>query len=58
MKTDSLGLFVYTPSCASTEKFQVSYQKRPGPLTVGVSEKVIIGTLSLRQATLPGTDKP
>ncbi len=58
VKTDSLGRFVYAPSCASTEKFQVSYQKRPGPLTVGPPEKVIIGTVSLGQATLPGGGKP
>jgi hypothetical protein len=50
VKTDSLGRFVYAPSCASTEKFQVSYQKRPGPLAVGPPDKVIIGTVSLRQA--------
>jgi hypothetical protein len=54
VKTDSLGRFVYAPSCASTEKFQVSYQKRPGPLTTVIPEKVIIGTVSLAQATLPG----
>jgi hypothetical protein len=58
VKTDSLGRFVYAPSCASTEKFLVCYQKRPGPLTAGAPEKVIIGTVSLRQATLPGADKP
>lgn len=53
VKTDSLGRFVYAPSCASTEKFQVSYQKRPGPLTVGPPEKVVVGTVSLAQAMLP-----
>jgi hypothetical protein len=58
VKTDSLGRFVYAPSCASTEKFQVSYQKRPGVLTAGPPEKVILGTVSLRQATLPGGGKP
>jgi len=58
IRTDSLGRFVYAPSCASTEKFQVSYQKRPGPLTAGPPEKVIIGTVSLGQATLPGGGKP
>ncbi len=58
VKTDSLGRFVYEPSCASTEKFQVSYQKRPGPLTAAAPEKVILGTVSLRQATLPGGGKP
>lgn len=58
VKTDSLGRFVYAPSCASSEKFQVSYQKRPGPLTAGPIEKVIVGTVSLGQATLPGGGKP
>jgi hypothetical protein len=58
VKTDSLGRFVYAPSCASTEKFQVSYQKRPGVLTAGPPEKVILGTVSLGQATLPGGGKP
>ncbi len=54
VKTDSLGRFVYTPSCAATEKFQVSYQKRQGALTGGIPEKIIIGTVSLGQAMLPG----
>jgi hypothetical protein len=58
VKTDSLGRFVYAPSCASTEKFQVSYQQRPGPLTATTPEKVILGTVSLGQATLPGGGKP
>jgi hypothetical protein len=58
VKTDSLGRFVYAPSCASTEKFQVSYQKRPGLLTAANAEKVIVGTVSLGQATLPGGGKP
>ncbi len=58
IRTDSLGRFVYAPSCASTEKFQVSYQKRPGAMAVGPPEKVIIGTVSLGQATLPGGGKP
>jgi hypothetical protein len=58
VKTDSLGRFVYAPSCASTEKFQVSYQQRPGALAVGPPERVIIGAVSLGQATLPGGGKP
>jgi hypothetical protein len=58
VKTDSLGRFVYAPSCASTEKFQVTYQKRPGPLTAATPEKVIVGAVSLGQATLPGDGKP
>ena len=58
VKTDSLGLFVYTPSCASTEGFQVSYQRTPGPLAVGPPAKVIVGTVLLRQATPVGGGKP
>lgn len=58
VKTDSLGRFVYAPSCAATEKFQVSYQKRPGALAVGPPEKIILGTVSLAQATLPGGGRP
>jgi hypothetical protein len=58
VKTDSLGRFVYAPSCASTEKFQISYQQRLGPLAAGPPEKVIVGTTSLGQATLPGGRKP
>ena len=58
VKTDSLGRFVYAPPCASTEKFQVSFQKRPGTATATIPEKVIIGTVSLGQATLPGGGKP
>jgi hypothetical protein len=50
VKTDSLGRFIYAPSCATTERFQVSYQKRLGPLAVGPPDKVIIGSVSLRQA--------
>jgi hypothetical protein len=58
VRTDSLGRFVYTPSCASTEKFQVAYQQHPGPLAQGIPEKVIVGVVSLAQATLPGAGKP
>ncbi len=58
VRTNSLGRFIYAPSCASTEKFQVSYQARPGPLASGTPTKVILGTVSLAQATLPGGGKP
>jgi hypothetical protein len=58
VKTDSLGRFVYAPSCASTEKFQVSYQNRRGPLPAGSPEKVILGAVSLAQATLPDGERP
>jgi hypothetical protein len=58
VKTDSLGRFVYTQSCASTEEFQVSYQKRPGPPADGLPERVIVGAVSLGQATLPGGGRP
>jgi hypothetical protein len=58
VKTDSLGRFVYAQSCASTEKFQVSYVKRAGLLAVPAPEEVILGAVSLGQATLPGGGKP
>jgi hypothetical protein len=58
IKTDSLGLFIYAPSCASTEKFQVSYQGPSNPRTANPAEKVIIGTVALAQATLQGGGKP
>ncbi len=57
VKTDSLGRFVYAPSCASTEKFQVTFQERPASPTAAAAEKVIVGTVSLEQATLPGDGK-
>lgn len=58
IRTDSLGLFIYAPSCASTEKFQVSYQGPANPRTANPAEKVIIGTVALAQATLQGGGKP
>jgi len=58
VRTDSLGRFVYAPSCAWTESFQVSYQERPGPLTAGPPEKVIIGSVALAQARFPAGARP
>ncbi len=58
VRTDSLGRFVYAPSCASTESFQVSYRKRLGALATGPPETVIVGSVSLAQATLPGGGRP
>jgi hypothetical protein len=57
-KTVSPGRFVYAPSCASSEEFQVSYQQRLGALAVDPPDRVIVGTVSLGQATLPGGGKP
>jgi hypothetical protein len=53
VRTDSLGLFVFTPSCAAHESFQVSYQNLQGPSAAAPHESVIIGTVSMSEATHP-----
>jgi hypothetical protein len=53
VRTDSLGLFVFTPACASTESFQVEYLNPQGPSRSAHHESVIVGTVALGEATLP-----
>ncbi len=53
IRTNSLGLFVYTPSCASSEAFQVSYLNPHGPSAHAPYESVIIGTVRMSNATHP-----
>jgi hypothetical protein len=54
----SLGLFVFTPSCASSEGFEVTYLNRTGPSPDTPHESVIVGTVTLSNATLPNGQKP
>ncbi len=56
--TTSLGLFVLTPSCASSEGFEVAYLNRHGPSAGAPHESVIVGTVTLSKATLPNGQNP
>ncbi len=51
VRTVSLGLFVFTPACAADESFEVSYQNLQGPSAAAPHESVIIGTVSMSDAT-------
>jgi hypothetical protein len=53
VRTVSLGRFVFAPSCAAHESFQVSYQNLQGPSAAAPHESVILGTVSMRDATYP-----
>jgi hypothetical protein len=53
IRTDSLGRFVFTPSCASSESFRVSYINQHGPSAASPHASVIIGEVSMSQAKLP-----
>jgi hypothetical protein len=54
VRTVSLGLFVFTPSCATHESFQVIYQNEQGPSAAHPHESVIVGTVSMSRARHPG----
>jgi hypothetical protein len=54
----SLGLFVLTPSCLSSEGFEVIYLNQQGPTTGAPHESVIVGTVPLSKATLPNGQNP
>jgi hypothetical protein len=54
IQTVSLGLFVFTPSCAATEKFEVRYLNQHGPSATAPHESVIVGVVTMSQATFPG----
>ncbi len=53
VRTNSLGLFKFTPACASSEAFRVTYQNLQGPSTHDPHESVIVGTAAMSNATLP-----
>ncbi len=53
LRTTSLGLFVLTPSCASSEGFEVTYLNRQAPSAGAPHESVIVGAVTLNKATLP-----
>jgi len=50
LRTISLGLFVLTPSCASSEGFEVTYLNRQGRSAGAPHESVIVGTVTLSKA--------
>jgi hypothetical protein len=58
IRTTSLGLFVLTPSCASSEGFEVTYLNQQGPSAGAPHESVIVGTVTLSKATLPNGQNP
>jgi hypothetical protein len=58
LRTTSLGLFVLTPSCASREGFEVAYLNRNGPSAGASHESVIVGKVTLSEATLPNGQSP
>jgi hypothetical protein len=53
VRTVSLGRFVFMPSCAAHESFEVRYQNPQGPSATAPHESVIIGTVSMSNATHP-----
>jgi hypothetical protein len=58
ISTTSLGLFVLTPSCASSEGFEVVYLNQQAASASAPHESVIVGTVTLGEATLPDGQKP
>ncbi|HUN78269.1 MAG TPA: hypothetical protein VMU32_05060 [Solirubrobacteraceae bacterium] len=52
--TVSLGRFVYTPACAATESFRVTYLNPRGPSPSAPHRSVIVGSVSMSHAILPG----
>jgi hypothetical protein len=58
LRTTSLGLFVLTPSCASHEGFEVTYLNQQAPSASAPHESVILGTVTLNNATLANGQNP
>jgi hypothetical protein len=58
LTTTSLGLFVLTPSCASSEGFEVIYLNQQGSSAGAPHESVIVGTVTLSKARLPNGQSP
>ena len=56
--TTSLGLFVLTTSCLSSEGFEVTYLNQQAPSAGAPHESVIVGTVTLSKATLPNEQNP
>ena len=53
VRTESLGLFVFTPACAADERFEVRYVDGRGPVSRSAPESVILGSVALSEAKLP-----
>ena len=58
IRTTSLGLFVLTPSCLSSEGFEVTYLNLQGPSAGAPHESVIVGTVTLGKATTTQRAEP
>ncbi len=58
IRTTSLGLFVLTPSCLSSEGFEVTYLNQHGPSAGAPHKSVIVGTVTLSRATLLNDQNP
>ena len=58
IRSKSLGLFVLTRSCLSSEGFEVVYRNLQGPSASAPHESVIVGTVPLSKATLPDGQNP
>jgi hypothetical protein len=58
VRTVSLGLFVFMPACAPHESFTVRYLNNQGPSRSAPHESIVIGTVALSQAKLPGGTRP
>jgi hypothetical protein len=58
LRTTSLGLFVLTPSCMSSEGFEVVYRNVQGPSASAPHESVIVGRVTLGEATMPNGQSP
>lgn len=53
VRSSSLGLFVFTPSCATSEAFQVRYINQRGPSRQAPHESIIVGTVRMSNAKRP-----
>jgi hypothetical protein len=58
IRSTSLGLFVLTPSCLSSEGFEVTFLNHQGPSADAPHESVIVGKVTLSRATLPRGRNP
>ncbi len=58
IRTTSLGLFVLTPSCISSEGFEVIYRNMQGPSASAPHESVIVGSVTLSNGKLPNGRNP
>jgi hypothetical protein len=58
LRTTSLGLVVLTPSCASSEGFEVTYLNQRGLSASAPHESVIVGAVTLSKAILPNGQNP